>query len=474
MSDNQADATGAKKKCFVVMGFGVKTDYATGRKLDLDKSYKYLIKPTVQSRGVECIRADEIRHSGAIDLPMYRELLTADLVIADLSTANPNALYELGIRHALRPHATIVISENKLPYPFDLNHIAITSYTHLGDAIDIEEAEKFRERLGGTLDAILRTPQIDSPVYTYLAKLVPPSMTDEGAAVASQVKQALDRASDLMVEASTATQPEASEHEQTLAMLVEQGERAIRDSRFVDAKASFAAARELCKGSPNSGLARNCYLTQRLVLATYKAKQPDELSALDKALELLQGANLEESNDPETLGLAGAIEKRLYRNGRGAEHLERALSYYWRGYLLRNDWYNGINVANLLEQRAADGISATADERLADTVWAKRICREVIALCDRDIEQMREREARAAARSDTLKHKQEDEHFDQRFWCLATRAEAYRGIGDNDHYEETRQELEAVPHAQWMMEAFEGQLNTHQVAAVVHMAQKAG
>jgi hypothetical protein len=208
-------------------------------------------------------------------------------------------------------------------------------------------------------------------------------------------------------------------------------------------------------------------------LATYKAKQPDELSALDEALELLQGANLEESNDPETLGLAGAIEKRLFRNGRGAEHLDRALNYYWRGYLLRNDWYNGINVANLLELRAASESSATADDRLADTVWAKRICREVIALCDRDIEQMHEREARAAAKSDTLKQKQEDEHYDQKFWCLATRAEAYRGIGDNAHYEETRQELEAVPHARWMMEAFEGQLKTHQVAAVVHEARRA-
>src|SRR6478735_3985654 len=156
MSDNQADATGAKKKCFVVMGFGVKTDYATGRKLDLDKSYKYLIKPTVQSRGVECIRADEIRHSGAIDLPMYRELLTADLVIADLSTANPNALYELGIRHALKPRTTIVISEDKMPYPFDLNHIKITAYTHLGDAIDFEEVERFRKVLGETIDSVLQ------------------------------------------------------------------------------------------------------------------------------------------------------------------------------------------------------------------------------------------------------------------------------------------------------------------------------
>jgi hypothetical protein len=110
------------------MGFGLKTDYATGRKLDLNKSYRLLIKPVVEEKGIICVRADEIRHSGVIDVPMYQELLTADLVIADLSTANSNAFYELGIRHALRPWTTIVISESKLPYPFDLNHVSITGY----------------------------------------------------------------------------------------------------------------------------------------------------------------------------------------------------------------------------------------------------------------------------------------------------------------------------------------------------------
>src|SRR5690348_15593707 len=120
------DAPKARQRCFVVMGFGVKTDFATGRKLDLGQSYRALIKPVVEERGIQCVRADEIRLSGLIDVPMYRELLTADYVIADLSTANPNALYELGVRHALRPRTTIVISENKLPYPFDLNHVKIT------------------------------------------------------------------------------------------------------------------------------------------------------------------------------------------------------------------------------------------------------------------------------------------------------------------------------------------------------------
>ena len=88
--------------CFVVQGFGKKTDYTDGRILDLDASYA-VIKEAVEAAGLECIRADEIIHSGAIDLPMYEQLLRADLVIADLSTYNVNAIFELGVRYGLRP-----------------------------------------------------------------------------------------------------------------------------------------------------------------------------------------------------------------------------------------------------------------------------------------------------------------------------------------------------------------------------------
>ena len=94
------------------MGFGKKTDYPSGRTLDLDKTYKNLIKPAVEASGFQCIRADEIQDSGLIDKSMYALLIKADLVIADISTANPNAIYELGIRHAVKPYATLIIKED--------------------------------------------------------------------------------------------------------------------------------------------------------------------------------------------------------------------------------------------------------------------------------------------------------------------------------------------------------------------------
>ena len=164
------------KTCFVVMGFHKKTDFPTGRTLDLDKSYRLLIKPSADECGLTCIRADEIAHSGVIDVPMYQSLLDSDLVIADLSTSNPNALYELGVRHALRPFSTIVIAENKLQYPFDIAHTAIRSYQHLGDAIDYDEVIRFRSELKSAIATILEKRDKDSPVYTYLPDLRPPAV----------------------------------------------------------------------------------------------------------------------------------------------------------------------------------------------------------------------------------------------------------------------------------------------------------
>ena len=106
-------------RCFVVQGFGRKTNYIDGRELDLDASYA-VIKEAVEAAGHECLRADEIKHSGTIDQPMYEQLLRSELVIADLSTQNINAAFELGVRYGLRPHATIIVAEEGFRQNFDV------------------------------------------------------------------------------------------------------------------------------------------------------------------------------------------------------------------------------------------------------------------------------------------------------------------------------------------------------------------
>ena len=93
-------------------------------------------------------------------------------------------IYELGVRHALRPFSTVVIAESKLQYPFDVNHTAILSYQHLGDAIDYDEVVRFRQELKKIVAAVVANQKKDSPVYTYLPSLTPPAASARAAGFA--------------------------------------------------------------------------------------------------------------------------------------------------------------------------------------------------------------------------------------------------------------------------------------------------
>jgi hypothetical protein len=150
-------------------------------------SYQELIKPAVEAAGLKCIRADEIKHSGLIDDPMYEQLLKADVVVADLSTSNRNAIYELGVRHALRPYTTVIIAEEglmKSPF-FDLGHIVIRTYHHPGEDIGVKEMRRFTAELTAAIkDILAKEPERrrDSPVYRFLEHLTPPSIRQQTAA----------------------------------------------------------------------------------------------------------------------------------------------------------------------------------------------------------------------------------------------------------------------------------------------------
>ena len=66
------------KVCFIVMGFGEKTNPTNGKTYNLDKTYDAIIRPAVEKAGYKCVRADEVVQSGAIDKPLYALLIHAD------------------------------------------------------------------------------------------------------------------------------------------------------------------------------------------------------------------------------------------------------------------------------------------------------------------------------------------------------------------------------------------------------------
>lgn len=66
-------------------------------------------------------------NSGLITKAIIEQIITADLVIADLTGINPNVFYELAIRHSYRKPA-IQIIKGKLDIPFDISNMRTILY----------------------------------------------------------------------------------------------------------------------------------------------------------------------------------------------------------------------------------------------------------------------------------------------------------------------------------------------------------
>ena len=297
-----------KKTCFVIMGFGEKTDFQSNpqRVLDLNRTFEDIIQPAVTESGVECIRADTIIHSTVIDKPMYEQLLDADLVIADLSTSNANALYELGVRHALRPYTTIVIAEQGFAFPFDISHLSILSTNtwarRSATARSCGCAASSRRRSPRCIDK----RDTDSPVFLFVPSL-------------------LGKDAGSMPPPAPTAPPQDDKSFADLMESLQQAKNDVQDP--ADWLVVAAVLNRLKRLQPNDP-----YIIQQLALATYKSQQPDPFQALHKAKVILEALAPATSSDAETVGLWGAIHKRLWDIGQSGDDLDTAIRAYARGY----------------------------------------------------------------------------------------------------------------------------------------------
>jgi hypothetical protein len=405
MTQSAAPPRDDRKVCFVVMGFGKKTDFESGRTLDLDATYEAIVEPAATSHGLRCIRADEIMHSGVIDTAMYEMLLRAELVIADISTGNVNAIYELGVRHALRPNSTIIMKEREGRLHFDLNHVATFEYEHLGKDIGAREAERAKRELRDLITAAMNSATPDSPVYTFLPKLQQPRLTEE------EYAELLDETEAL---------------QEQLVGYMRAGELACRESRHADAAREFAAAAQMKPDEP--------YIIQQLALNTYKSKVPSELDALITGLRIIDGLKPDHSNDPETLGITGAIRKRLWLVTKDRVQLDAAIRYYARGFEVRRDYYNGENLATCYDFRAA--VQSDPAEAQYDRMSASKIRSSLLELLSDVIAS-----ASFADRSD-------------RRWIFATLANCAFALGRDSEGEAHETAFLAESPAEWEIETY--------------------
>ena len=445
----------AEKTCFVVIGFGMKTDFATGRTLNLDLTYDKLIKPAFDNAGIRCFRAIDVNVSGSIDKLMYRWIYEADFVIADLSTMNANVFYELGVRHAQRPNTTLIMGENGLfnKLPFDLSHTIIYGYEHLGEEIADEEAERFVGLLTEQIEKLLAEPGDDSPVYTYMPGMKKPEWTDPEELIAELEARLAENAK--MAEQAAAGEPVAIDPEalkkQSLAMITESAEAAKNRKDFPTAISLFKAAIEndTVADKDQNPVCLNVFLWQRLALVTYKntesndAENEAENEAAKAALHeaekiLIDNCELFVSTDPETLGLAGAINKRLYQRTDDLSYFEKSVFFYERGFYIKQDYYNGINVAFMYTVRAAE--LAEEGERYDAIVnygHGRMIRKKVADVCHNLIDDTKNFSGRG-----------------DKEWIYQTLAQAYLGMGQKQEAEKLMPEIEKYSKGEFDMSTF--------------------
>src|SRR5215208_5138938 len=88
---------------FIIRPFGIK------KGIDIDKVESQLIDPALTALDIEGRTTGDSLKQGNIRTEMFQRLLTADVVVVDISISNANVFYELGIRHALRNKRTFMI-----------------------------------------------------------------------------------------------------------------------------------------------------------------------------------------------------------------------------------------------------------------------------------------------------------------------------------------------------------------------------
>ena len=122
-------ATASTPQAFVVMQFSDA----------FNALYTDVIKPTCEKFGLKAIRADDIYKSGLIINDIARSIEEASVIIADVTTDNPNVFYEVGYAHGIKK-ATILLSDRtREPLPFDVSGFRTLFYDNtIGGKSDVE------------------------------------------------------------------------------------------------------------------------------------------------------------------------------------------------------------------------------------------------------------------------------------------------------------------------------------------------
>lgn len=333
--------------CFVLMPFG-KKPAADGRIVDFDTVYESLIKPAIVAAEMEPLRADEEMTGGVIHKPMYERLILCEYAVADLTTANANVFYELGLRHAIRPASTVLLFAQGLgQLPFDVAPLRAVPYQLGTDGKPSASGTEVDLLTGKLREA--RKMMTDSPVFQMVdgfpdIQRLKTDVFRERVQYSSALRQKLAQARKEGIVAVRAVQQELGS--------VPDAEAGVVIDLFLSYRAVKGWNEMITLVEKMSApLAATVLVQEQLGLALNRAGRGAEAERV--LLDLL--ANRGPSS--ETYGILGRVYKDRWETAlktgdricaRGV--LEKAIDAYLKGF--ETDWrdaYPGVNAVTLME-----------------------------------------------------------------------------------------------------------------------------
>ncbi|MCY9339029.1 hypothetical protein MOF28_11795 [Bacillus haynesii] len=145
-----------KRKAFVITPIGNdNTDIRRSAEGFIDA----VIVPVLSEFGFETTVAHKMTEGGSITNQLISRILEDDLVIANLTGLNPNVMYEVAVRHAVRK-PIVHVCEHGTKLPFDLGTERTIFFTN--DMMGVIEVKEIFEKYVNTA---LEDQEPDNPIY---------------------------------------------------------------------------------------------------------------------------------------------------------------------------------------------------------------------------------------------------------------------------------------------------------------------
>ncbi|WP_261324075.1 DUF4071 domain-containing protein [Rhizobium leguminosarum] len=326
--------------------------------IDFDAVYHDVIAPAIEAVGLEPIRADEEVAGGIIHKPMFERLVLCDYAVADLTTANANVFYELGVRHAAKPRSTVLLfAEGQGRLPFDVAQLRAIPYeiNRKGLPGKVEEAiAALKDRLQAACDG----DEHDSPLYQLLDNY--PDIAHEKTDVFRERVAYADEFKRKLTQARAAKTLEAVKAIETELGDLKGQEAGVLIDLFLSYR-SLSGWDDMIRLERQLGrvIANTVLVREQLALALNRVGRGEEAeTVLQKLIE-------ERGPSSETFGILGRVYKDRWTKARdqgdiaASGFLRQAVRAYRSGFEV--DWrdaYPGVNAVTLLTIQDPNGEEA--------------------------------------------------------------------------------------------------------------------